>query len=179
DLGENYLQEAFDKIPHFADKPINWHFIGTVQSKKVKQMLGLFELWHGVDRESVLTELSKRNSGPSQKILIQVNVAEEAAKSGLPARELLTFLESAQKLSGFSIHGLMTMPPLFVSEKMSRTYFAKLRNLLESSKKYVDTSLHPMKELSMGTSQDYTWAIQEGATIVRLGEVLVGPRESV
>lgn len=110
--------------------------------------------------------------------MIQVNIAEEQTKSGVMPDELSDFMLKAIELKGFSIWGLMTMPPLFESEQVSRKYFAKMRELLEKQKKLVDTREHPMNELSMGTSQDYNLAILEGSTMIRLGEVLVGPRES-
>ena len=179
DLGENYLQEAQAKKEQLNDSPINWHFIGSVQSKKVKSMLNQFCLWHAVDRLSVFEELDKRNQGEAQELLIQVNVAEEASKSGVKEEDLPLLLDQAQGLKGFTIKGLMTMPPIYESELTSRKYFAKLRKILGSCKKRIDTRVHPMNDLSMGTSQDYTWAIQEGATLIRLGEILVGPRESV
>lgn len=178
DLGENYLQEVLDKMEKFPDPRLRWHFIGTVQSKKVKNMLGKFNLWHGVDRLSVLEELNKRNLQNPENILLQVNVGDEKSKSGIHEKDLPDFLIKASQLKGFSIKGLMTMPPLFQSESLSRSYFSKLRTLLELSKNLIDTRVHTMNELSMGTSQDYTLAVQEGATILRLGEILIGPRES-
>lgn len=178
DLGENYLQEALLKRERFPQQDIRWHFIGSVQSKKVKTMLGKFYLWHGVDRLSVLEEIDKRNFGSPERILIQVNVAEETSKSGVLAKDLPAFLEKAQQFKGFQVFGLMTMPPLFSSEMHSRSHFVQMRKLLDANKKNVDIHKHPMNQLSMGTSQDYIWAIQEGATIIRLGEILLGPRES-
>ncbi len=176
-FGENYLQEALVKLDEYPSGKINWHFIGTVQSKKVKDLLGRFYLWHGVDRLSVLTEIAKRNKGPAQNVLLQINIANEKSKSGILLDDISDFIEEAKNLSGFSIKGLMAMPPVFKDEKKSRFYFSEMKKLLLTCQKLIDSKTHPMNELSMGTSQDYTWAIQEGATIVRLGEVLVGPRE--
>lgn len=179
DLGENYLQEAIDKMEKINDPRLRWHFIGTVQSKKVKNILGKFHLWHGVDRMSVLEELNKRNPKNQENILLQVNIGNEKSKSGICENDLPEFLDKASQLKGFSIRGLMAMPPIFQSESLSRNYFSQMRSLLELSKNLIDTRVHSMNELSMGTSQDYTLAIQEGATIIRLGEILIGPRESV
>ncbi len=177
DFGENYLQEALSKQLSFKQPFLRWHYIGSVQSKKVKMMLGKFYLWHGVDRMSVLEELNKRTPSFAQKVLLQVNIANEETKSGILSQDLLDFIKVASSLKGFTIQGLMTMPPLAKSEKQARRYFADMRELLEKCKKVVNAEVHPMNELSMGTSQDYTLAVEEGATIVRLGEALLGPRE--
>ena len=177
DIGENYLQEAQSKMNLLKNSNIHWHFVGTVQSKKVKSMLGLFYLWHGVDRVSVIEELHKRKNNQNQKILLQINIANEDSKSGIPKEKVKEFIEEIKDKSGFSICGLMAMPPIVTSEEETKSYFREMNRILLDCQNYVNTQIHPMNQLSMGTSHDYTLAIEEGATIIRVGESLLGPRE--
>lgn len=178
DFGENYFNEAIEKIDKILSPGLRWHFIGKVQSNKVKNMLGHFYMWHGVDSFKVLQEIEKRNlKGPRQKILLQVNVSGEDSKSGMSPENLQHLLPEIKGWKAFEICGLMTMPPFSDSDEESRRYFRELRELLEKCRDLVDPQMHSMTELSMGTSQDFRVAVEEGATYLRLGEVLVGPRE--
>lgn len=183
DFGENYLQEAQKKQQELAHLDIRWHFIGSIQSNKAKDLVGRFYLIHSVDRlkvaEKISAEAVRRNL--RQKILIEVNLAEESSKSGVLPSEIFEFTEEVLKLPGLEVRGLMTMPPLEEDIERSRKYFRQARVLLEDLRSRLSASrnksdLEGFKELSMGTSSDFRVAIEEGATIIRLGTVVFGPR---
>ncbi len=156
-LGENRAQELVAKADAYPGQ-FTWDFIGHLQSRKVRQVLPYVRLIHSVASDSVLRQLRK-HAPPQTEVLIEVNLSEEPGKSGIAPDELAGFLE----LSPVRVVGLMTMPPLTTNPERSRPYFARLRELAE---------LHGLERLSMGTSQDYVVAVQEGATIVRLGTSL-------
>jgi pyridoxal phosphate enzyme (YggS family) len=153
-LGENRAQDLVAKAEAYPDR-FTWDFIGHLQSRKVKQVLPYVRYIHSVASESVLAQL-ERHAHPDSEVLVEVNVAREPGKSGIAPSELGGFIERCP----VRVVGLMTMPPLAPSPEDSRPYFASLRELAER---------HALKHLSMGTSQDYLVAVQEGATIVRLG----------
>jgi pyridoxal phosphate enzyme (YggS family) len=151
-VGENRAQELERKHAEYGDA-FRWHFIGHLQSNKVKVVNRMCELVHSLDSDSAAARLSV-------PALVEVNLAGERSKSGIPPDDLPRFLE----LYG-DVRGLMTMPPETADPEESRSYFARLRALAEQ---------HGLKELSMGTSQDYRVAAEEGATLVRIGSVLYG-----
>jgi PLP dependent protein len=155
--GENRAQELAAKAAA-APGRFTWDFIGQLQSRKVKDVLPQVRYIHSVASESALGQLA-RHGGPDTQVLIEVNVAGDAGKSGIDAAELPAFLERCP----VSVVGLMTMPPFATDPEQSRPHFAALRRLAEA---------HGLPHLSMGTSQDYVVAAQEGATIVRLGTTL-------
>lgn len=178
-FGENYVQEALDKIEQLADlKDIEWHLIGHLQKNKAKYVVGKFHLIHSVDSLELAQTLSRQCEAKKveQNILIQVNLAEEETKSGFDKSTVTQQWAELIKLPGLKIFGLMTMPPLTETGEEVRPYFRELRELREQLKKQADANTHPMTELSMGTSHDYLVAIEEGATIVRLGTILFGER---
>jgi pyridoxal phosphate enzyme (YggS family) len=156
-LGENRAQDLVAKSQAYPGA-FTWDFIGHLQSRKVRQVLPLVRYIHSVASDSALAQL-ERYGTPDTEILVEVNVAGEAGKSGIPPAELPAFLERCP----VKVVGLMTMPPLARTPEASRQYFAALRELAER---------HSLRHLSMGTSQDYVVAVQEGATIVRLGKSL-------
>jgi uncharacterized pyridoxal phosphate-containing UPF0001 family protein len=156
-VGENRAQDLQAKAEAHPGM-FTWDFIGHLQSRKVKQILPYARLIHSVASDSALEQLG-RHAGADTEILVEVNVAGEAGKSGLHPGSLADFLERCP----VRVAGLMTMPPLAADPEASRPHFAALREL---------ASRHGLRELSMGTSQDYEVAVQEGATIVRLGGVL-------
>jgi len=160
-VGENRAQDLEAKAKGYPGV-FTWDFIGHLQSRKVKQLLPWVRYIQSVASESALAQLD-RHAAPETEILVEVNVAGEAGKSGIPPPELPSFLER----SPVRVIGLMTMPPPAVRPEDSRPHFATLRELAER---------HGLRQLSMGTSQDYLVAVQEGATIVRLGSVLYGSR---
>jgi pyridoxal phosphate enzyme (YggS family) len=156
-FGENRAQQLEAK--HAAYPDVRWHFIGQLQSRKVKQIVPLVELIHSVASESALGQL-ERHARPDFEILVEVNVAREPGKAGIDPDDLPAFLERAP----VRVAGLMGMPPFAGDPEDSRPHFAALREL---------AAAHDLPQLSMGTSQDYVVAVEEGATIVRLGSVLL------
>ncbi len=156
-VGENRQQELVAKQAHWGDA-FEWDFIGNLQSRKVRQLLPLCRLIHSVATDSALEQLGK-HAGPDTEVLIEVNVAGEEGKGGVAREELEAFIERCP----VHVSGLMTMPPFSQDPEASRPHFACLRELSEK---------HKLERLSMGTSQDWEVAIQEGATIVRLGTTL-------
>jgi pyridoxal phosphate enzyme (YggS family) len=157
-LGENRAQQLEAKAAAWPDA--RWHFIGQLQSRKVKQILPLVELIHSVASDSALRQL-ERHGTPDTEVLVEVNVANEEGKAGIAPGELPAFLERAP----VRVVGLMGMPPFADDPEQSRPHFKALRELAEA---------HRLRHLSMGTSQDYSVAVEEGATIVRVGSVLFG-----
>jgi uncharacterized pyridoxal phosphate-containing UPF0001 family protein len=157
-VGENRAQALEEKIAANPGLPLRWHFIGQLQSRKVKQILPHVELIHSVASESALAQLA-RHGTPETEVLIEVNVAGEAGKAGIAPEDLPGYLERA----AVRVSGLMTMPPATEDPEGSRRHFAALRELAAE---------HGLHRLSMGTSQDYAVAAQEGATIVRIGSAL-------
>lgn len=180
-FGENYIQEAIEKQKQLEELALDWHFIGSLQSKKIKSIVGRFSLLHSVDRISLLIELNKRAElhKTVQEILLQVNVAEEATKTGLNEEQLPEFLDQCMQCSSLRLRGLMTMPPLVTHGEENQKYFARLRELLERSQPRLGAQGLSFDQLSMGTSHDFEVAIREGATIVRLGTLLMGPRSTI
>jgi pyridoxal phosphate enzyme (YggS family) len=155
-LGENRAQDLEAKATKHPE--FRWHFIGQLQSRKVKQIVPHVELIHSVASHSALTQL-ERHGTPEIEILLEVNIADEPGKAGIDPAELPDYLAR----SPVTVSGLMTMPPLTENPEESRPYFAKLRELAHG---------HGLKHLSMGTSQDFAVAAAEGATIVRIGTTL-------
>jgi pyridoxal phosphate enzyme (YggS family) len=158
-VGENRAQDLEAKATAYPGA-FRWHFIGQLQSRKVKVILPHVELIHSVASDSALGQLGSHGT-PETKILVEVNVAREEGKAGVLPDDLAAFLER----SPVRVCGLMTMPPFATDPEASRPHFAALREL---------ASEHGLPQLSMGTSQDYAVAVEEGATIVRLGSVLYG-----
>jgi PLP dependent protein len=155
-VGENRAQDLAAKHERFGNR-FRWHFIGHLQSRKAKDVSSLCELVHSLSS----TSAAKRLTVPA---LVEVNLGGEETKSGISPVELPAFLEESRGL-GIDVRGLMTMPPLAEDPERSRLYFARLRELAEE---------HGLAELSMGTSQDYRVAVEEGATLIRVGAVLFG-----
>jgi pyridoxal phosphate enzyme (YggS family) len=156
-LGENRAQDLEAKASAYPGA-FTWHFIGQLQSRKVKQILPHVTLIHSVASDSALTQLG-RHGTPDTEVLVEVNVAGEEAKAGIPPGELGAFIARCP----VRVTGLMTMPPYAPDPEASRPSFARLRELAAE---------HGLAQLSMGTSQDFTVAVEEGATIVRLGSTL-------
>jgi uncharacterized pyridoxal phosphate-containing UPF0001 family protein len=156
-VGENRLQDLEAKRERWGD-PFQWDFIGNLQSRKVKRLLTAVRLIHSVASDSVLEQLG-RHAEPDTEILIEVNVAGDSGKGGVAPDELGAFIERCP----VTVSGLMTMPPFSQNPEESRPFFARLAEL---------GAEHGLERLSMGTSQDYEVAVEEGATIVRLGTAL-------
>jgi len=175
-LGENYIQEAREKIALIGIE-VEWHFIGHLQSNKAKFAAELFAMIHSVDRMSLAEELNKE-AGKGNKILpvlIQVNISGEETKSGIDPSGTRQLVQQAALLSHLSVQGLMTMPPWFEDPEEARPYFRALRKLRDglAAEKIPNVSL---THLSMGMSGDFEVAIEEGATLVRIGTAIFGER---
>ena len=175
-LGENYVQEARDKIRELAS-PVSWHFVGRLQTNKAKYAVKLFDLIQTVDSFRLAKELNHRAQplGRTIPIIIQVNLASETSKGGVNPTECLSLIKQVSTLENLRVRGLMTMPPFFDQPERARPYFAQLRKL---SQKIAEAQVPgiEMNELSMGMSGDFETAIEEGATLIRVGTAIFGER---
>jgi hypothetical protein len=173
-LGENYIQEAQKKIEEIG-RDVSWHFIGHLQSNKAKYAVRLFDMIHSIDSLPLADELNRRAEQANRviKVMIEVNLSKEATKFGTDEEMVLNLAKRIQHLKHLSLEGLMTMPPYFDSPEMSRPYYIALRELKE---RMIKEGIS-MKELSMGMSNDFEIAIEEGATYVRVGTAIFGPRK--
>jgi pyridoxal phosphate enzyme (YggS family) len=175
-FGENYIQELVPKLTE-VQETVQWHFIGHLQSNKVKYIAGRVALIHSVDRISLAQEID-RQWGKLDKIcnvLIQVNISGEATKSGTTEAGAIQLVRECALLPNIRVKGLMTMPPFFDDPDAARPYFAELRRLSETVSAQQIAGIE-MEELSMGMSGDFEAAIQEGATLVRVGTAIFGER---
>lgn len=168
DFGENRVQEALEKIPE-APEDIRWHFIGSLQSKKVPKVVGNFALIHAVDSLHLAERISavSKERGITTSVLLQVNTSGEASKHGWGVDAFREDFEALDALPGLDIQGLMTMAPFTEDEGLIRQCFASLRQLKEE---------FSLRELSMGMTNDFPIAIEEGATILRIGSAIFGQR---
>lgn len=173
-FGENRVQEARAKIA-VAPARARWHFIGRLQKNKIRQALPLFELLHSVDSAELAREIDRvaGEEGARPRVLLEVNLAGEASKLGFDPSRLREQLEALLALPRLHVEGLMTIPPPVSQPEDSRRYFAELRELRDALERDFHVKL---PELSMGMSSDFTVAIEEGATLVRVGTALFGPR---
>ena len=173
DFGENYVQEASAKMAELADLRLSWHAIGHIQSNKAKDCAGKFALLHTLSTRSLLAALTKRMpEGSRQDVLIEVNMGAEEQKSGISPSELPAFAADVAAEPKLSLRGLMCIPPAAGPDE-ARPWFAALRELRDSLGKKLGI---PLPELSMGMSADFPAAIAEGATIIRVGTDIFGPR---
>ncbi|HTP67019.1 MAG TPA: YggS family pyridoxal phosphate-dependent enzyme [Geobacteraceae bacterium] len=175
-FGENYAQELAAKAKEVKD-PVEWHFIGSLQSNKVRQIAGLVTMIHSVDRFSLAEEIDRQwgKRGLVCDVLIEVNIAGEQTKGGTRAAEVIELARRVAGLSHLRLKGLMTMPPFFDDPEGARPFFRELRRLAQE----IDAAQIPrveMTELSMGMSGDFEAAIEEGATLVRVGSAIFGER---
>lgn len=177
DLGENYVQEARNKFNTLAAYPVSWHFIGHLQSNKAKYAVRLFDLIHSVGTIKLARELNKQSEKVNkiQDILIQVNISEENSKSGVYIKDIYDLLKEIGLLKNLSIKGLMTMPPFFDAPEKARPYFCALRHLRDQMVE--DLPNVRLGELSMGMTGDFEVAIEEGATLIRIGTAIFGKRQ--
>jgi pyridoxal phosphate enzyme (YggS family) len=175
-IGESYVQEAKRKIEKMGRR-IEWHMIGYLQSNKAKYAVKLFNMIHSVDRIDLAMELNRRAGaqGIAMKILIEINTGAEKTKSGVPYEKAMQLVRDISSLDNLSIQGLMTMAPWFDNPEDARPYFKVLRELRD---RIIDAGIPrvEMRELSMGMSGDYEIAVEEGATIVRVGRSIFGDR---
>jgi pyridoxal phosphate enzyme (YggS family) len=175
DIGENRVQEALAKQEALGDLPLAWHLIGTLQRNKARHAAGRFALIHSVDRTDLAAELDRRvGPGQRQPVLVQVNCSAEAQKGGVAPEQLPALLEALGTMERIEVRGLMTMSALTDDRDEQRRAFRMLRELRDSAER----AGRSLPELSMGMSGDYQTAVEEGATMVRLGTVLFGARET-
>jgi PLP dependent protein len=173
-FGESRVQEARAKIPELPSN-LRWHFVGHLQKNKIRQALPLFELFHGVDSLAVAQEMNRiaAEEGAHPSVLLELNVADEGSKFGFKTETLRAEMESLLALPRLSIEGLMCIPPLAEEAEASRKFFVQLRELRNSLEKGFDLKL---PHLSMGMTQDFWIAVEEGATLVRVGTAIFGER---
>ncbi|MFP4461463.1 MAG: YggS family pyridoxal phosphate-dependent enzyme [Thermotogota bacterium] len=173
-FGENKAQEIRDKMEQLEGKEIEWHFIGPLQKNKVKYVAGKTKLIHSVENEKIAREIDKRtsNEGKIQDILIEVNVSGEESKHGLNPAETQSFIQKLRVYKNIQVKGLMTMAPLTDDEEIIRDTFRGLRELRDRLQKEHQQII----QLSMGMTNDYKIAIEEGATILRIGSAIFGTR---
>jgi len=178
-LGENRVQEAKGKVD-LLGRPVPWHLVGTLQTNKAKDAVVLFDLIHSLDRVELARELDRRARGQGKVVdaLVEVNVAGEATKAGFLPDQLKDAFEALAPLNGIRVRGLMTMPPLAEDPEASRPRFRQLRELATLVNGWGFERVE-MTHLSMGMSGDFEVAVEEGATIVRIGTAIFGPRRSL
>lgn len=170
-IGENRIEGLVEKQQYLGDKPI-WHFIGTLQTRKVKDVVNHVDYIHSLDRLSLAEEIQKRANQPIN-CFVQVNASGEESKHGLSPQDVIPFIREIEKLDRVHVVGLMTMAPFTEDEVVLRNCFRTLRNLQQE---VINLQIEnaPCLELSMGMSNDYEIAIEEGATYIRIGTALVG-----
>ena len=175
-IGENYVQEAADKKKEIADA-VEWHMIGHLQRNKAKTAVELFDLIESLDNLALARELDKEGAkrGKTIRALVEVNLGGEESKSGIAKDQVPAFMEELAKISHLGIEGLMTVPPFRENLEEVRPYFRELRRLRDQLNELRLPNIQ-LKELSMGMTHDFTVAVEEGATIVRIGTALFGPR---
>ena len=178
-FGENYVQELLSKTPQLPAE-VQWHMIGPVQKNKVKYLPGQVQCIHTLDSLALAQEIDRRWSGrdlPPCTVLVQINISGEKSKSGIAPEELMALLVQASQLPHLNICGLMTIPPFGDSPEESRPYFRALRELRDVINRAAIPGVR-LHELSMGMSDDFEVAIEEGATMIRVGSALFGARPS-
>lgn len=178
EFGENRVQEARGKISilksQISNSDIKWHLVGHLQKNKAKTAVELFEMIHSVDSAELAQALNDRakNIGKIQKVLLQVKISDENTKHGISERHLPDLAETTARMENLKTEGLMTIPPLFDNPEKARPFFCKLRELRDK----LCAGGYKLKELSMGMSNDFEIAIEEGATIIRVGTSIFGER---
>ena len=174
DFGESYLQEALAKIAALRSRALTWHFIGRIQANKTRPIAETFSWVHALDRLKVAERLAAQrpHHAPPLNVCLQVNIAAEATKGGVTPAELPALAAAVARLPHLALRGLMCIPPEETERERQRAWFARLRILRDE----LNAAGHSLDTLSMGMSADFESAIQEGATIVRLGTVLFGAR---
>lgn len=175
--GENRLQEALPKIESLRGLPVEWHFIGRLQRRKVKTVVGLFSMIQSVEDMELAEEIERRceQMGIDQPVLLEINTGGETSKGGFDPGALEHAMPQLVRMRRLRIRGLMTIPPPEDDPELTRPYFRRLRDLARSLSRS-EWKTVSMAELSMGMSHDYAVAIEEGATIVRIGTALFGTR---
>ncbi|MFP4479452.1 MAG: YggS family pyridoxal phosphate-dependent enzyme [Desulfohalobiaceae bacterium] len=176
EFGESYAQEALEKMDSLQLPRIRWHFIGRLQSNKAKYLAGRFALIHSLDRIKVAQALHARCQSlkKTQDVLIQVNIASDKSKAGLDTKQVYELAQELEQMQFLQLQGLMCMPPFYEDPEQAKEDFARMRKLKQNLEAHLGRSL---PHLSMGMSHDYQQAIQEGATLIRIGTRIFGPRK--
>jgi len=176
-IGESYLAEALGKMQALGDLPLAWHFVGRLQANKTRQVAEAFAWVHSLDRLKIAERLAAQRPphAPALNVCIQVNLAGEASKGGVPAADAAGLAAAVAALPRLALRGLMCIPPEETDPGRQRAWFARLRTLRDS----LNAGGLRLDTLSMGMSGDFEAAIQEGATLVRIGTALFGPRSSL
>ncbi len=177
-IGENYVQEAEKKAEALKGKlpeTVSWHLIGHLQKNKVKKAVNLFDVIESLDSIELAERINRmaKDLGKFQRVLVQVKLADEATKSGIPEDRVQELLDAVSQMEHLRVEGLMLLPPFFEDPEKTRPFFRRLRQLRDQLHEKGYTFL---KELSMGMSHDYEVAVEEGATVVRIGTAIFGPR---
>ena len=177
-LGENYIQEAVEKIETLGDLGASWHFIGHLQTNKARFAVQYFDLIHTVDSVKLAREIDRRarKINKVQEILVQINISQESSKSGTAARDALALVQEAALFENISVRGLMGMPPFFDDPEEARPFFRELAGI-RLDIRAAKISNVTMEHLSMGMSGDFKAAIEEGSTMVRIGTAIFGERQ--
>jgi PLP dependent protein len=173
-FGENFLQESLPKMAALAGRELTWHFIGRLQANKTRAVAENFQWVHGVDRLKIAERLAAQRPfhAPPLNLCLQLNVGEEASKGGVTAADMPSLARAVRELPGIRLRGLMCMPPAESAEDRQREWFRQTRQVFD----YLNEHGLGLDTLSMGTTADYPAAIAEGATIVRIGTAIFGPR---
>jgi pyridoxal phosphate enzyme (YggS family) len=176
-LGENRIQEAREKIQQIG-KTVQWHLIGHLQTNKARQAVALFDMIHSVDslRVAQALELEAEKQGRQVPVLVQVNISDEKSKFGVKEQESGDLILAVSKMKHLDLKGLMTIPPLFEDPEASRPIYRRLREMRDEAAAW-DLPRVDMKHLSMGMSHDFLTAVEEGATLVRIGTAIFGERD--
>ena len=175
-FGENFLQEALPKISELSGRELTWHFIGRLQANKTRPVAEQFAWVHGVDRLKIAERLSAQRGyhAPALNVCLQLHVGGEASKGGVEAAEMRELATAVRSLPGLKLRGLMCMPPAETDESRQRAWFREARQVFD----YLNEHGFGLDTLSMGTSADFPAAIAEGATVVRVGTAIFGPRNA-
>ncbi|HNL90487.1 MAG TPA: YggS family pyridoxal phosphate-dependent enzyme [Nitrospira sp.] len=176
-LGENRLQEALPKIDTLGREGVTWHFIGTLQRRKAKSVVGRFDIIHSVDSLALAEEIDRqaKAAGLRQRVLLEVNLGGELSKGGFAPSALAAVLPALNDLEHLEVRGLMAIPPPTPAAEDARPYFRQLRELAQALTGLGCRNIN-MQEMSMGMSHDYSVAVEEGATYVRVGTAIFGAR---
>jgi hypothetical protein len=177
-FGENRVQEAEGKIPHFSGMPLEWHLVGHLQTNKARRAVELFDVIHSLDSIKLAVKLNQASLqlGTPRSILLEVDLGGEETKFGADPAKIREIVEGVSNLKGLRLDGLMTIPPFFENPDKARPYFAELRELRDALESEQPGCLG-QRHLSMGMSHDFEAAIREGATILRIGSAIFGPRQ--
>lgn len=181
DIGENRLQEALPKMAALGARygTLRWHFIGTLQRRKARSVVGAFEVIQSVDSHALAEEINRRAEarGVPQRVLLELNLGHEPSKSGFDPAKMKDLLPSLDRLPFLEVEGLMAIPPYTEDPEGARPYFRQLRDLAQALRA-IPCRRVALKDLSMGMSHDYQVAVEEGATMVRVGQAIFGARDA-